>query len=335
MLLSCLATTALRPSLGFQVAGLSQVFDAGMRFNTRMPINTGIRLRGGGQPAVSSLRAEARGMTEEEKVVFEVIKTPIEVALGTSAEKFSSVMQSLSEEGKLGAWNIANLRLRHKDAPCKEAYKAAVPNTLTPHEAVAQGVTHANGGTPEEWRARRLRHEAAHFLVGYILGLPIQRYEVQPEPRCIFYEPKPTVLNGTLSVDQMNKYAVLLFAGIQGELSQYDNVVYSDRVDKNMGAIRLHQLEEMYAQGEPLRTRESCRAPTHPMERETHALWAAQKCNFILSPPPELRHFNDRTVPGKTADALQRLAQAMERGGGLVECIAVIEAADLDYLGGI
>eukprot|EP00286_Rhodomonas_abbreviata_P004189 CAMPEP_0181345570 /NCGR_PEP_ID=MMETSP1101-20121128/32822_1 /TAXON_ID=46948 /ORGANISM="Rhodomonas abbreviata, Strain Caron Lab Isolate" /LENGTH=229 /DNA_ID=CAMNT_0023457539 /DNA_START=117 /DNA_END=803 /DNA_ORIENTATION=+ len=229
----------MQPSVAFQAAGLSQVVPAGIRFNAGMRFTPGTRLRGGGHPALSSLRAEGGQLTGEEAKIFEVIKTPIEEVLGTSAERFNNVMQSLSEEGKLGAWNIANLRLRPKDAPDKQAYKEHF--STTPHETVAQGVSQSNGGTPAEWEERRVLHEAAHLLVGYICGFAVQKYEVEGVPRCVFHE--PVALQGKLTVDQMNQYAVLLLAGIQAERNKYTHV------DKEMGMSKLGQLEAMYERG--------------------------------------------------------------------------------------
>ena len=73
---------------------------------------------------------------------------------------------------------------------------------------------------------RRVRHEAAHFLVGYLLGLPIAAYEVETNTSCVEFHPTVNgeiVPNQRLSKGEIDKLSVVALSGAVGEALNFNS----------------------------------------------------------------------------------------------------------------
>jgi len=154
-------------------------------------------------------------------------------------------------------------------------------------------------------KERRIRHEAAHLMCGYLCGLPIEGYELEPTPVCYFYDrrdgniadieawkkPRP------FSVDEVNALSVTSLSGLMGELTAYD------KADGGQGDLELLQTVFLRAEEERMRK---------PNVREDQTRWGALQALQLLETEQE---------------ALSRVCEAMGRDAGVQECIAAIEAA--------
>ena len=73
---------------------------------------------------------------------------------------------------------------------------------------------------------RRVRHEAAHFLVGWLLGLPIADYSVEDQTSLVEFHPTQ---NGELQPGQrlakgeVDKMCVVALSGAVGEALHFDS----------------------------------------------------------------------------------------------------------------
>jgi len=76
---------------------------------------------------------------------------------------------------------------------------------------------------PEE-RNRRVAHEAAHFLVGYLLGAPIRSYSVDEDegPQVEFDERVGPLAGYTKERDALDAFCVVASSGIAGENMLYE-----------------------------------------------------------------------------------------------------------------
>jgi len=154
-------------------------------------------------------------------------------------------------------------------------------------------------------KERRIRHEAAHMLCGYMCGLPIEAYSLEPTPACYFYDrregniadieewkkPRP------FDEDEVNKLSVVCMSGLMGELTAYD------KADGGQGD--LEQLQEVFFRAEGDRIRK-------PNVREDQTRWGALRSLRILD---------------ENKAAFEALCAAMAEEASVEDCIAAIEAA--------
>lgn len=78
-----------------------------------------------------------------------------------------------------------------------------------------------------DYRDRVLRHEAAHFLIGYLLGVPAIGYDLAlGREHTDFAEAKlqKRLFQSKLSDDEVNQLAVVAMAGVAAESREYDEV---------------------------------------------------------------------------------------------------------------
>eukprot|EP00285_Hemiselmis_virescens_P015412 CAMPEP_0173390006 /NCGR_PEP_ID=MMETSP1356-20130122/14238_1 /TAXON_ID=77927 ORGANISM="Hemiselmis virescens, Strain PCC157" /NCGR_SAMPLE_ID=MMETSP1356 /ASSEMBLY_ACC=CAM_ASM_000847 /LENGTH=402 /DNA_ID=CAMNT_0014347311 /DNA_START=48 /DNA_END=1256 /DNA_ORIENTATION=- len=151
---------------------------------------------------------------------------------------------------------------------------------------------------------RRVRHEAAHMLCGYMCGLPIDGYVVEPEPICQFYDRQDGYADAVekwqkqrpFSREEIATLSVVSLSGLMGELTKYESA--------DGGQMDLLFLQDVFTRAEGDNFRKA-------NEREGQTRWGAYKARQILEDNKE---------------AFEKLCTAMTAGKSVEECIAVIEA---------
>ncbi|XP_075494049.1 uncharacterized protein LOC142531710 [Primulina tabacum] len=79
-----------------------------------------------------------------------------------------------------------------------------------------------------DYQERITRHEAAHFLVAYLLGLPILGYSLdigKEHVNLIDERLEKLIYSGQLDAKELDRLAVIAMAGLAAEGLQYDKVV--------------------------------------------------------------------------------------------------------------
>ncbi|KAK8652760.1 hypothetical protein V6N13_126785 [Hibiscus sabdariffa] len=79
-----------------------------------------------------------------------------------------------------------------------------------------------------DYQERISRHEAAHFLIGYLLGLPILGYSLdigKEHVNLIDEKLEKLIYSGQLDAKELDRLAVVAMAGLAAEGLQYDKVV--------------------------------------------------------------------------------------------------------------
>ncbi|CAN1190301.1 hypothetical protein LINPERPRIM_LOCUS40212 [Linum perenne] len=80
----------------------------------------------------------------------------------------------------------------------------------------------------EDYQDRVARHEAAHFLVAYLIGLPILGYSLdigKENVNLIDEKLEKLIYSGQLDSKELDRLAVVAMAGLAAEGLQYDKVV--------------------------------------------------------------------------------------------------------------
>ena len=78
-----------------------------------------------------------------------------------------------------------------------------------------------------DYRERVRRHEAAHFLVAYLLGLPVTGYSLDIGAAHVDVaeaDLERRLIEKFLEEEQVNVYAVSVMAGVVGEATKFETV---------------------------------------------------------------------------------------------------------------
>ncbi|GLC40871.1 hypothetical protein PLESTB_000013900 [Pleodorina starrii] len=150
-----------------------------------------------------------------------------------------------------------------------------------------------------DYRDRVLKHEAAHFLLGYLLGVPVTGYSVElGREHTEFAEAKlqQRIIERTLSDEEIDSLALVAVAGIAAEGREYEEV---------MGQTAdLFDLQRLLLRS---RTRLS------DAQQQNVTRWAVWAAAGLLR-----THAKEHGA----------LVEAMRRGASMAECVQAIEAAD-------
>ena len=151
-----------------------------------------------------------------------------------------------------------------------------------------------------EYRRRQLCHEAGHFLVGYLVGIPVDTYSVGGAEVAVRFEEAGLRSGGgraTSAADRLDVLACVSMAGIAGEVIGCG--------DAEGGADDLAQLRGIMV-ASALRAKE---------QQDDRVRWATLMALTQLQ-----RH-------GASFDAL---VESFERGDDVPTCISAIERAAVD-----
>ena len=150
-----------------------------------------------------------------------------------------------------------------------------------------------------DYRERVLRHEAAHFLVGYLLGVPVVGYSLDLGKEHIdFLEARlerKIVSAQRLSDGEIDTLAVVAMAGAAAEAMAFPEVVgqTADLFDLQRALNR-------------------AASPLAPSAQQNVTRWAVWQAAVLLR---------------ANASAYDALREAMARRASVADCIAAIEAA--------
>ena len=158
---------------------------------------------------------------------------------------------------------------------------------------------------PTNNKERRVRHEAAHMLCGYMCGLPLAGYATDPAPQCEFFDRRDgNYADGEVykkkrpfTDEEVERIAVTAMSGLMGEL------VYYDKADGGTGD--LETLQEVFLRSDSEKLKK-------PQAREDMTRWGA---------------YTSKNMLADYAPVYEKLMAAMDRGASVEECIATIEAA--------
>ena len=145
---------------------------------------------------------------------------------------------------------------------------------------------------------RRVRHEAAHFLVGYLLGLPIAAYEVETNTSCVEFHPTVNgeiVPNQRLSKGEIDKLSVVALSGAVGEALNFNSATG--------GGQDLELLQRLLLICEERMTR---------AKQEDQSRWGALSARMLL------RQYDPE---------YQALCKAFAEKKSVPECMAILETA--------
>lgn len=147
-----------------------------------------------------------------------------------------------------------------------------------------------------DYRERTLRHEAGHFLVGYLLGVPIASYSLSLAQEHIdFVEGKlgRSMFVQPLEDSELDVLAIISMSGVAAEGVHFDDVMGQNGDLMDLARLMRRSKNKLSNNQEQSLTR-----------------WAVfQACNIIKN--------ND--------DKYERLMEAMQEGKTISQCIQAIE----------
>ncbi|KAK9828518.1 hypothetical protein WJX72_000520 [[Myrmecia] bisecta] len=149
-----------------------------------------------------------------------------------------------------------------------------------------------------DYRQRVLRHEAAHFLIGYLLGIPVTNYSLQiGKAHTDFAEAKiqMRLIERKLTDDEINTFAVMSMAGVASEGINYPDVMGQTADLMDLQRILARSQTKLSAAQEQNMTR-----------------WAVYKAAQLLR--------------NRKAE-YEALQQAMASGASVAACVRAIEEA--------
>ncbi|XP_052191400.1 uncharacterized protein LOC127800684 [Diospyros lotus] len=151
-----------------------------------------------------------------------------------------------------------------------------------------------------DYQERIARHEAAHFLVGYLLGLPILGYSLdigKEHVNLIDEKLEKLIYSGQLDAKELDRLAVVSMAGLAAEGLQFDKVVGQ--------SADLFTLQRFINRSKPQLSKE---------QQQNLTRWAVLFAGSLLK--------NNKVIH-------EALMSAMSRKATVFECIETIEKAAL------
>ncbi|CAN0865198.1 hypothetical protein LINGRAHAP2_LOCUS9169 [Linum grandiflorum] len=150
----------------------------------------------------------------------------------------------------------------------------------------------------EDYQDRIARHEAAHFLVAYLLGLPILGYSLdigKENVNLIDEKLEKLIYSGQLDSKELDRLAVVAMAGLAAEGLQYDKVVGQ--------SADLFTLQRFFNRSKSTLSKD---------QQQNLTRWAVLFAASLLK--------NNKSLH-------EALMKAMSNKASVVECIAAIEQA--------
>ncbi|RWR78418.1 hypothetical protein CKAN_00694900 [Cinnamomum micranthum f. kanehirae] len=147
-----------------------------------------------------------------------------------------------------------------------------------------------------DYQERIARHEAAHFLVAYLLGLPILDYSLdigKEHVNLVDERLQKLIYSGQLDEKELDRLAVVSMAGLAAEGLKYDKVVGQ--------SADLFSLQRFINRSKPQTSKE---------QQQNLTRWAVLFAGSLLK---------------NNKDAHEALILAMSRKASVLECIQAIE----------
>jgi hypothetical protein len=159
-----------------------------------------------------------------------------------------------------------------------------------------------------EYRKKILYHEAGHFLLAYLVGVPVRdcitnawearkNREIKGQAGTIFYDTKvqEELASQKISRSSINRLSVIIMAGIAAEADQFG---------KTEGGIADEQSLITFLNG--------VQPPWNILRIQGQARWAALQAMLVLR---------------EHRESYDALVECLEQGKGLGDCIVAIESA--------
>ena len=161
-----------------------------------------------------------------------------------------------------------------------------------------QSISFVKGRSDPTYSARRARHEAAHFLTGYLLGVPVASCSAVGAVTEVELHAPAGAASPTAPVerDAIETLAVIALSGAVGEATQFGDA-------KGSGTGDLATLQALMNRAAPR---------IAPDEQVDLTRWGAVAAHALLQ---------------QNKPAYDALTQACASGAGVAECIATLERA--------
>eukprot|EP00899_Mesostigma_viride_P010987 jgi/Mesvir1/19890/Mv13171-RA.1 len=149
-----------------------------------------------------------------------------------------------------------------------------------------------------DYKERTLRHEAAHFLVAYLLGVAVVGYSLdtgREHTNLVDVKLQRDILTTLIEPDRLNILGVVAMAGLAGEALHYEQVTGQ--------TADLMSLQRLLNRSKP---------KLSPEQQQSFTRWATYTAASLLKEHPA---------------QYAALMEAMRQGATVAECVAAIEGA--------
>ena len=145
-------------------------------------------------------------------------------------------------------------------------------------------------------KERICRHEAGHFLCGYLCGLPVKSYEINAETgaACVEFHMDGSEAGGKLSEDDLAALSVVAMSGSVAEILSYEKA--------RGGENDLLQLQDCFRRGKDF---------IGAAKQQDLTRWGALTAYSMIK---------------DNAGKFEQLVDAFQKKKGLSDCVAIIES---------